>query len=66
MMQTPNIPAHCISIQSIYVATIAIEGAAHKLCSPPKFLNWPTSFDSKFTNLPGAILLVAFCDKRSA
>lgn len=65
MMNTPKIPAHCISFQSIYVAIIDIEGAAHKLCSPAKFLIWPTSFDNKFTNLPGAQLLVAFCDKRS-
>lgn len=59
----PIIPAKRISFHKIKPAIIVIIGDVHSGCITTDIIsNRFTSFDSKFTSLPGAVSLRALCD----
>lgn len=66
MIATPMIPAHRISFHKMMEAAIVVIGENHNGCQVDKLAKRCTSFDSKFTNFPGDVSLIAICDSRSA
>lgn len=63
--KSPRIPGHPVSFHNMNAATVVISGAVHKACTVYVTVsNRLTSFDNKFTSLPGAVSFKAVCDKR--
>lgn len=59
------IAAHRICVHKINAAIIDVNGDIHNGCKSATDSNRCTSFDSKLTNLPGAVFVIARCDKQS-
>lgn len=59
----PIMPAHRISVHKMYPAVIVMIGDVQSGCiTTDTISNRFTSFDNKFTSLPGAVSDRAFCD----
>lgn len=53
-------------LHKMYVAAAVVKGETHNGCRTINVSNRFTSFDNKFTNLPGDVSLKAFWDSRRA
>lgn len=70
MMKTtnkPNIPAHCASVHSKYPTVTTRSGAVHIAFKNIDIAsNRYTSFDRRFTTLPGDVFSSSACDNLKA